>query len=69
MAERREDQARTELAGAADQIRAGLTANAADVQRLTGSPTQADVLAVVRRLLSREDQVLKGLRALARWTD
>lgn len=58
-----------ELQAAAQQTRQGLTANAADQQRLTGSPTQADVLAVVRRLLVREEQVLKGLRALGRWDD
>lgn len=66
---RLEDTAYQELGATADLVRAGLVANAADQARLTGSPTQADVLAVVRRLLNREEQVLKGLRALARWDD
>jgi hypothetical protein len=69
MARRLEEQARAELAAAADQIRQGLIANAADKATLEGTPTQAQVLAVVRRMLNREEQVLKGLRALARWED
>ena len=69
MAARDEAQAHTELDAAADLIRTGLAANAADLQALAGNPAQAAVVAVLRRVLSREAQLYTTLRALGRWTD
>lgn len=58
-----------EMRAATDLIRQGLAQNAQDQAALTGSPTQAQVLAVVRRQLVREEHIIKALRALGRWVD
>jgi hypothetical protein len=66
---RDEETAILEMRTATDRIRQGLTQNAQDQAALAGSPTQAQVLAVVRRLLVREEHIIKALRALGRWVD